>query len=88
MNGAIGHFLLNWSHAHVPLVIVSLLTLAIPVVSAATAAIFIDEPLTVLQVGGLAVVVGALAVVVVGTARGAPVIAAAEIEAVEDLPTP
>ncbi len=88
VNGAIGHFLINWSHAHVPLVIVSLLTLAIPVVSAATAAIFIDEPLTVLQVGGLAVVVGALAVVVVGTARGAPVVAAAEIEAIEDLPTP
>jgi drug/metabolite transporter (DMT)-like permease len=72
VNGALGHFLMNWSHAHVPLVAMSLLTLGIPVVSAATAAVFIDEPLVALQVLGMAVVVAALGVVAVHGARRAP----------------
>ncbi len=69
LNGAVGHFLMNWSHAHIPLVAMSLLTLGIPVVSAATAAVFIDEPLELVQVAGMGLVIAALAVVAVHTAR-------------------
>jgi drug/metabolite transporter (DMT)-like permease len=69
VNGALGHFLMNWSHNHVPIVVVSLLTLGIPVVATAAAAVFIDESLTLVQVAGMAVVVGALAVVVANGAR-------------------
>ena len=72
VNGAVGHFLMNWSHAHVPLVVVSLLTLGIPIAATAAAALFIDEPVTALQVGGMAVVVLALAMVVVHGARRRP----------------
>jgi probable blue pigment (indigoidine) exporter len=71
VNGALGHFLMNWSHAHVPLVAMSLLTLGIPVVSAVTAAAFIHEPLVAAQVVGMAVCVAALGVVSVHGARRA-----------------
>jgi drug/metabolite transporter (DMT)-like permease len=72
VNGALGHFLMNWAHAHVPIVVTSLLTLGIPVFATATAAIFIDEPVTLLQVFGMGVVIGALAVVVLHTSRRVP----------------
>jgi len=72
VNGALGHFLMNWAHAHVPIVVTSLMTLGIPVFATATAAIFIDEPVTPLQVAGMAVVIGALAVVVLSTSRRVP----------------
>ena len=72
VNGALGHFLMNWSHAHVPIVVTSLMTLGIPVFATATAAIFIDEPVTLVQVFGMGVVIGALAVVVVHTSRQVP----------------
>ena len=88
VNGALGHFLMNWSHQHVPLVAISLLTLGIPVVSAATAAIFIDEPLVALQVLGMAVVVGALGIVSVHTARRRPDAVAAGLAAAEVAPEP
>jgi drug/metabolite transporter (DMT)-like permease len=79
INGALGHFLMNWSHQHVPLVAMSLMTLGIPVVSAAAAAVFIDEPLVALQVAGMAVVVMALGVVSINGARRAPDVAEAEL---------
>jgi drug/metabolite transporter (DMT)-like permease len=63
-SGAVGHFLMNWSHGHIPLHLSSLLTLSLPAVSAISAALFLDEPLVGLQVVGIAVVVTALAVVV------------------------
>ncbi len=72
VNGALGHFLMNWAHAHVPIVVVSLMTLAIPVFAAGTAAAFIDEPVTVTQALGMAVVIVALAVVVLRTSRARP----------------
>ena len=88
VNGALGHFLMNWSHNHVPLVAVSLLTLAIPVVSAAIAAVFLDEPLELVQIAGMAVVIGALALVAVHGARRAPDETAAELEATSLVPEP
>lgn len=72
VNGALGHFLMNWAHAHVPIAVTSLMTLGIPVFATATAAIFIDEPVTLLQIAGMAVVLCALAVVVVHTSRREP----------------
>jgi drug/metabolite transporter (DMT)-like permease len=76
VNGALGHFLMNWSHAHVPLVVVSLLTLAIPVFAAAAAAVFIDEPVTWTQVAGMAVVLAALAIVVLRSSQRVPEVVA------------
>jgi drug/metabolite transporter (DMT)-like permease len=72
LNGAVGHFLMNWAHGHVPIVVVSLMTLAIPVFATVTAAIFIDEPVSVAQVVGMAIVIAALSFVVVRTSSVAP----------------
>ena len=70
INGALGHFLMNWAHGHVPIVVVSLMTLAIPVFAAAGAAVFIDEPLTLAQVGGMVLVIASLSIVVLRTKTG------------------
>jgi drug/metabolite transporter (DMT)-like permease len=59
-----GHLLMNWAHAHVPIVLTSLLTLAIPVVATLGALIFLGEGTTAVQLGCIAVVVLALVVVV------------------------
>jgi len=64
LSGALGHVLLNWSHEHVPLQVVSLLTLLVPVVATVGAVAFLDEDVTGLQWAGMAVVVASLAVVV------------------------
>jgi drug/metabolite transporter (DMT)-like permease len=52
-----GHLLMNWSHAHIPITLASILTLSVPVLSTIGAAIFIDEPIVAWQVAGMAVVV-------------------------------
>jgi drug/metabolite transporter (DMT)-like permease len=88
VNGALGHFLMNWAHAHVPLVVTSLLTLAVPVVAAAMAAVVLHEPLVALQVVGMAVVVGALGVVAVEGARRQPQAFADEQAALAAAPEP
>lgn len=88
VNGALGHFLMNWSHAHVPLVVTSLLTLAVPVVSSTVAVPVLDERLVAAQVAGMAVVVGALAVVAVHGARRRPDARDAEVAAIAVLPEP
>lgn len=67
--GGASHLLINWAHPHVTIVRSSLLTLAIPVVASVLAAVFLDEPLTALQVVGGLVVIGALAAVVLGSIR-------------------
>ena len=71
VNGVLGHFLMNWAHAHVPIVVTSLLTLGIPVFATATAAIFLHESVAAAQIVGMVVVLGALAVVVLRTSRPA-----------------
>jgi drug/metabolite transporter (DMT)-like permease len=88
INGLLGHFLMTWAHGHVSLLTVSLLTLAIPVGSAATAALWIDEPLTLLQVGGMAVVLAALTLVSVSATRRAPELVQADVSALEAAPHP
>lgn len=88
INGAMGHFLMNWSHAHITLLATSLLTLGIPVVSAVTAALFLDEHLSALQVVGMVVVLGALAVVAVHGARAQQRTRRAEARAQAEAPEP
>jgi probable blue pigment (indigoidine) exporter len=62
--GALGHSLMNWSLVRIPLWIGSTFTLLIPVVASGLAWLALDESLTALQVAGMVVVVGALAVIV------------------------
>ena len=88
INGLLGHFLMSWAHGHVTLLGVSLLTLGIPVVSAAAAWVWIDEPLVALQVLGMGVVITALGLVSVSAARHRPVAAAADLAAAEAVPNP
>ncbi len=87
VNGLLGHFLMARAHGNVSLLTISLLTLAIPVISAAVAAVWLDEPLAWLQVGGMAVVLGALAVVSVAAARRVEVVET-EVEALGTAPHP
>lgn len=56
-----GHLIMNWAHAFVPVTVSSTLTLAIPVLSAVGAAIFLDQPITGLQAAGMGVVLVSLA---------------------------
>lgn len=86
INGLLGHFLMAFAHGHVTLLTMSLLTLAIPVLSAAAAAIWVDEPLTYLQIGGMAVVLVALALVSLNTARDRPDLIEADVDAIEASP--
>lgn len=64
-----GHVLINWAHAHTTLLLTSLITLGTPVISAAAAAVFLGEQVTVVQWSGMAVVLVALAAVIVADAR-------------------
>jgi drug/metabolite transporter (DMT)-like permease len=66
-----GHLLMNWAHAHAPVTLTSLLTLAVPVVAAVGAALFLGEGLTVGQVLGMALAVAALALVLQRSSRRA-----------------
>lgn len=59
-----GHMLMNWAHAHVRLVIASMLNLAVPALSTAGAFVFLDEDVNAVQVLGIAVVISGLAFVV------------------------
>ena len=68
-SGGVGHLLINWAHAHIDLSVMSLLTLAVPVVAVISAAIFVDEPIEWVQLLGMAVVIAALGVVTLQTAR-------------------
>lgn len=88
INGLLGHFLMAFAHGHVTLLTVSLLTLAIPVFAAAAAAIWIDEPLSLLQAGGMGVVLAALALVSLSAARDRPELIEADVDAIEAAPHP
>ena len=58
-----GHFVMNWAHLHVSLSLAGLLMLAIPVLSAGGAWVFLDQSVSILQVVGGAVVIFALVIV-------------------------
>ena len=72
-SGLVGHALMNWSLVRIPLWIGSTFTLLIPVFSALLAWDFLDEPISPAQGAAMAVVIGALAVVVRGQSQPAPV---------------
>jgi drug/metabolite transporter (DMT)-like permease len=59
--GTLGHFLINWAHAHTSAFVVSILMLGVPVVACAGAALWLDERLSPLQIGGAAVALAATA---------------------------
>lgn len=64
-----GHTLVNWAHAHTPLLLVSLLFLLNPVVATTLAALFLDEPVNGYQMAGMAAVLASLSVLVVRIQR-------------------
>jgi drug/metabolite transporter (DMT)-like permease len=88
INGLLGHYLMAFAHGHVTLLTISLLTLGIPVFASLGAARWIGEPLTPLQIAGMVVVLGALALVSLSTARRAPALVDADVEAIETAPHP
>lgn len=71
-SGGVGHLLLNWAHDHVDLSVMSLLTLAVPVVAVISAAVFLGETIEWIQVGGMAIVIAALGFVAVQSSVGEP----------------
>ena len=74
-SGLIGHAMMNWSLVRIPLWVGSTFTLLIPVFSALMAWIVLDEPLSVVQGIAMAVVIGALAIVVHNQAQPSPPLA-------------
>jgi drug/metabolite transporter (DMT)-like permease len=77
-----GHILINWAHNHTTITLSSLLTLLMPVISTALAFWWLDQEVTALAIAGIAVVLVALAIVIVGDARAAAI----ELESVEEAP--
>lgn len=66
--GTLGHLVINWAHVHVSAFVISILILAVPVLSSAGAALLLDEPLTGIQIAGGAVVLASIAMVIRSTA--------------------
>jgi drug/metabolite transporter (DMT)-like permease len=62
--GTLGHFLMNWAHAHVSAFLVSIMLLAVPVLASLGAAMFLNEPLNGVQVAGGALVLTAIGIIV------------------------
>ena len=65
-----GHLLVNWAHQHVTLTFASLMSLGVPVLSAAGAWLVFGDALNLLQVMGMVVVSAVLAFVVLEGERG------------------
>lgn len=61
-----GHLLMNWAHQHCPILIASMLTLAVPVLSVLFAWVLLGESLVPWELAGMAVTIGALAALVAG----------------------
>lgn len=64
-----GHIVINWAHAHTTLMLSSLATLAMPVISTLAATVFLEQPVTTVQLVGIVVVLVTLAYVVIGDSR-------------------
>lgn len=62
--GTLGHFLTNWAHPHTSAFVLSIMLLAVPVLACAGAAVFLNEQLGPLQIGGGVLVLVAVAAVV------------------------
>ena len=58
-----GHLLANWAHRYATITLMSMLTLGIPVVATIGAALFLGEPVTLIEGIGIAVVIIAIGMV-------------------------
>lgn len=58
-----GHLLMNWAHRYCSISLASTLTLGIPVVGVAGAALVLGEPVTAVQLGGIALALVALGLI-------------------------
>jgi len=67
--GGAGHTLVNFAHAHTKLLLMSLMFLAVPVLSTAWAALFLGESLNAWQISGMGIVLAALGMLVVTNER-------------------
>jgi drug/metabolite transporter (DMT)-like permease len=67
--GTLGHVLTNWAHAHATAFSISMMLLAVPVVSTTGAAVALGETLTRLQLLGGIVVLASIAAVVASVAE-------------------
>jgi hypothetical protein len=82
--GALGHLLNSWSARWLPVSRLSQLTLAVPVVAVAGAAVLVGETVTLGQVLGIAFTLAALGVLLRGhLSRPAPVVAPSDEEIAE-----
>jgi drug/metabolite transporter (DMT)-like permease len=73
-SGLIGHAMMNWSLVRIPLWVGSTFTLLIPVFSAIMAWAFLGEAVSAVQAAAMAVVIGALAIVVHSQAMPGPAV--------------
>jgi drug/metabolite transporter (DMT)-like permease len=78
-----GHLMVAWAHSQVDVTVSSLLVLAEPVLSAIAALILLGEPMTVLQVAGGLLALGAVGSIVWRATRSSP---EAEVVPVEVAP--
>lgn len=62
--GTLGHLLTNWAHSHVSALVMSVMLLAVPVISAAGAAALLGESLNGVQIAGGAIVLAAIGTLV------------------------
>ena len=67
--GMIGHGMINWAHKFVPVSVSAVMALGVPVVAALVAWPEFGERISLFQAGGMATVVGALAVMAIIEAR-------------------
>jgi drug/metabolite transporter (DMT)-like permease len=58
-----GHLLANWAHRYATITLMSMLTLGIPVVATIGAALFLGEPVTLIEGIGIALVIVAIGMV-------------------------
>lgn len=66
--GTLGHLLTNWAHSHVSALVMSVMLLAAPVISAVGAAALLGESLNPVQIAGGAIVLGAIGALVFSSA--------------------
>jgi len=83
--GSLGHLLSNWAHPHLPAFLVSVMLLGVPVIAAGAAAVFLDEPIHPLQIGGGALVLASIGTLVTRQPSGS---AEALAESVVETETP
>jgi drug/metabolite transporter (DMT)-like permease len=66
-----GHLLTNYALAHIPLIVPAVMNLFVPAGSTLLAWLLVNERLVAVQVAGVVVVVGALAIMIASTNPGA-----------------